>query len=290
MVELYRNFDHPLEETTLFRWHGLLMQGRHDVKDVGCYRAHADPMQVVSGPLHELHVHFEAPPSDQMAFEMTRFVDWFAHSAPGGTRPLAPLARAGIAHLYFVSIHPFEDGNGRLARALSEKCLAQGLGQPSLTALSVMMQQKRKQYYSVLERANKQCDATEWLLWFGEIARAAQQRTEGWIDFLIAKTRLLDRLRGRLNERQEKALLRMLHEGPEGFKGGLSAGNYVTITGTTPATATRDLASLVTLGALTRTGELKGTRYWLVFIKTSRNIPAAPSPSLPRRSGRVRLA
>jgi Fic family protein len=114
-----------------------------------------------------------------------------------------------------------------------------------------------------LERANKENEITDWLAWFAEIALQAQHRTLAQVEFLIAKVRLLDRLCGTINERQQKALLRMMKEGPEGFKGGLSAGNYGVITGTSPATTTRDLADLVEKGALLRTGERKHARYAL---------------------------
>lgn len=269
MVDLYRGFAAPLAHATLHHWHRLITSGRTDLRDIGRYRTHADPMQVVSGSVHDPKVHFEAPPSKLMAAEMKRFIAWFNRTAPDGRTPLPALARAGIAHLYFVSIHPYEDGNGRIARALAEKCLAQGLGQPSLTALSVLIAQRRKGYYDGLERANKKMDATDWLSWFADAALAAQVNTRAWIEFLIAKTRLLDRLRGTLNARQEKVLLRMLREGPDGFKGGLSAGNYATITDAPPATVTRDLAELVARGVLTRTGERRGTRYWLVIGATN---------------------
>jgi Fic family protein len=265
MVDLYRRFAAPLDHATMHHWHTLIVSGRRDLRDIGRYRTHPDPMQVVSGSVHDPKVHFEAPPSKRMAAEMKRFIAWFNRTAPGGATPMPALARAGIAHLYFVSIHPYEDGNGRIARALAEKCLAQGLGQPSLTALSVKIEQRRKSYYDGLERANKKTDATQWLIWFAETALAAQVNTREWIDFLIAKTRLFDRLRGTLNARQEKVLLRMLREGPGGFKGGLSAGNYATMTDAPPATVTRDLAELVDRGVLTRTGTRRGTRYWLVI-------------------------
>lgn len=265
MVGLYRTYDAPLSDAQLFRWHETLMQGRRDIKDVGRYRSHAEPMQIVSGPVHAPKVHFEAPPSGQVPDEMAAFCAWFNETGPGGKQPFPALARAGVAHLYFESIHPFEDGNGRIGRAISEKALAQGLGQPSLTALSVMIERRRKDYYKALELAHRDNEITAWLLWFADTVLEAQLYTQRWIDFLITKTKLFDTLRGKINPRQEKALLRMMREGPDGFEGGLSAGNYTTITGAPPATARRDLTELVELGALVRTGERKGTRYWLPF-------------------------
>jgi Fic family protein len=261
VVDLYRAFARPLSDEMLFGWHRMLMHGRRDLKDMGSYRTEEDAMQVVSGALHAPEVHFEAPPSRDVPGEMARFVRWFNGTAPSGGAPLPALTRAGIAHLYFISIHPFEDGNGRIGRAIAEKALAQSLGQPTLTALAATILVRRKAYYAALEAANKSNDVTAWLSWFAAIAIEAQRRTIARVDFLIDKTRLLDRLRGQLNERQEKALLRMLREGPEGFRGGLSAGNYISITGASPATATRDLTDMVAKGALTRHGEHRHARY-----------------------------
>jgi len=232
---------------------------------MGRYRTDEEPMQVVSGSLHAPRVHFEAPPSARVPEEMARFVQWFNRTAPSGKEPLPALTRAGIAHLYFVSIHPFEDGNGRVGRAIAEKALAQSVGRPTLTALAATILRRRKAYYEALEAANKDNHLTDWLCWFGGIGLEAQRRTEAYVEFLLDKTRLLDRLRGQLNARQEKAVLRMLREGPEGFQGGLSAGNYMTITGASPATATRDLADLVEKGVLLRQGERRHARYELTI-------------------------
>jgi Fic family protein len=265
MVDLNRSFAVPLSDEMLFAWHRMLVRGRRDLKDVGHYRTSDEPMQVVSGAMHAPTVHFEAPPSSQVTSEMNHFIDWFARTAPGSENPLPPLTRAGIAHLYFECIHPFEDGNGRIGRAIAEKSLAQSLGHPTLTALAATILVRRKDYYEALEAANKQNEITGWLAWFAGIAIEAQRRTIALVEFLIDKAKLLDRLRGHLNARQEKALLRVLGEGTEGFKGGLSAGNYSNTTGASPATATRDLADLVRKGALIRDGERKHARYQLAL-------------------------
>jgi len=265
MVDLYRSFAAPLSNEMLFAWHKMLVSGRRDLKDVGRYRTGGDPMQVVSGTIYEPKVHFEAPPSSRVKSEMHRFIAWFNRTGPGGPEPLPALTRAGIAHLYYESVHPFEDGNGRIGRALAEKTLAQSLGQPTLIALAATILAKRKSYYEALEAANKQNEITTWLAWFAGVSIEAQRRTAALVEFLIDKSKLLDRLRGQLNRRQEKVLLRMLREGPDGFVGGLSAGKYATIGGASPATATRDLVELVALGALVRTGERKHTRYQLAI-------------------------
>jgi len=263
MLDLYRQFAQPLGHKTMFQWHEKLMMGRRDLHDVGCYRTGEEPMQVISSYLHEPMVHFEAPPSSVLADEMDAFVDWFNDTASDGMHPLPALTRAGLAHLYFVSIHPFEDGNGRIARALSEKALAQSLKQPTLIALSHVIESYKKHYYAQLNKHNHTLLATSWLSYFADTVFEAMAYSQSLIDFLVSKARLYDRMRGLLNARQEKALGRMFKEGPEGFKGGLSAENYIKITGASRATATRDLQKLLELGVLTRTGALKSTRYWL---------------------------
>jgi Fic family protein len=272
MVDLYRSFADPLSEEMLFRWHRMVMSGSRNLRDIGRYRMGTEPMQVVSGPVPKPKVHFEAPPSSRVPREMARFISWFGRTALGG-EPLPALTRAGIAHLYFESIHPFEDGNGRIGRAIAEKALAQSLGQPTLIALAATILAWRKSYYDALEAANKENEITDWLLWFAGVAIEAQRRTIALVEFLIDKTKLLDRLKGQLNPRQEKVLLRMFREGPEGFRGGLSAGKYSSITKASPATATRDLADLVAKGALIREGERRYARYRL-------SIPARPAQKL----------
>jgi Fic family protein len=267
MVDLYRSFSRPLSNEMLFGWHRMVTSGRKDLADIGRYRTSQEPMQVISGPVGSQPVQFEAPPSKQVPAETKRFVSWFNRSAPGSKEPLPAITRAGTAHLFFESIHPFEDGNGRIGRTIAEKAMTQSFGQPVLVSLATTILAHQKSYYVALERANRRNDITPWLIWFAEIALEAQHRSIAQVEFIIAKAKLLDRLRGQINERQQKALLRMFREGPEGFKGGLSAGNYSTITGASPATTTRDLSYLVEKGALIRKGERKHARYVLNLNK-----------------------
>ncbi|CAD7341511.1 Fic family protein [Sphingomonadales bacterium 56] len=282
MVDLYRRYAEPLGDQLLFEWHSMLMNGRRDLVDIGAYRTHADAMEIVSGALHAPRVHFEAPPSDRVSGEMAQFIAWFNDSSPQGSAPLPAITRAGIAHLWFETIHPFEDGNGRLGRAIAEKALAQSLEAPTLTALSATINRHRKAYYAELQRASQSNQIDDWLYWFASIVLEAQARTIASIRFLIEKTRLLERLRGKINARQEKALIRMIAEGPDGFIGGLSAHNYRTITDATSATATRDLAELVELGALQRTGERRYARYHLVIsTNASGNLKPDPNHQVP---------
>jgi Fic family protein len=166
-----------------------------------------------------------------------------------------------------VCVHPFEDGNGRIGRALAEKSLAQNLGQPSLIALADTIAWKRKDYYALLERNNKETEITSWLEYFANTVLEAQNNTIRRVDFHVAKAKFYEKHRGTFNERQEKVIARIFREGIDGFRGGLSAENYISITGTSRATATRDLQDLIEKGALTKTGELRHTRYHLDLAK-----------------------
>jgi len=178
---------------------------------------------------------------------------------------MRPLICTAIAHVEFEALHPFEDGNGRIGRAIAEKALSQAIGQPSLIALSQTIQRRRSAYYDALEAANKSNEISDWLAYWAETVLEAQTHSLALIDFLLEKTRFHDRYRGKLNARQEKVVARMFREGLDGFKGGLSAANYITFSDTSRATATRDLQELVALGAMGQTGTLKATRYHLIL-------------------------
>ncbi len=252
MLDLYQYFRAPLTHETLFHWSNLLTQTDY-------YRAHAEPMQIISGPIGRPKIHYEAPPSKDIPAEMDRFITWFNKSE----QSLPALTRASIAHLYFELIHPFEDGNGRIGRALAQKALSQSIGRPLLIGLSHIIQNHKKDYYHQLEMSNRSLDIDAWLAYFAKTILSAQAYTQKQIDFLIHKTQFYDHFQNQFNERQSKTIERLFREGPAGFKGGLSAENYIRITGTSRATATRDLQDLVSKQALTQTGQLKSTRYQL---------------------------
>jgi Fic family protein len=258
LIDVYRRSEEPLTLDRLLGWHELLMQGRRDI-ETGVFRSGDDPMQVVSGPVHEPRVHFEAPHSARVPQEMKGFMDWWGT----GGKALPCLARASVAHLYFESIHPFEDGNGRIGRAISELAVSQSLGHPVILSLSRMIVADRKSYYDGLARASRAMEIGSWVEYFSRTILKAQEQNACSVEFLVRKSHLFDRLGEHFNSRQEKALLRMFREGINGFAGGLSASNYRAITKATTATTTRDLAGLVELGALRRTGERKHTRYHL---------------------------
>lgn len=271
MLAVYKDYAAPLTADTLFLWHTLLMSGRSDLDAIGAYRTHFEPMLIASAGAREPTIHFQAPPSEKVKPLMQDFIQWFNQSAPNATNPLPALVRAAIAHLYFESIHPFEDGNGRIGRALAEKALSQCLGQPTLIALSTVIEQNKKAYYTALQATNHSLDISSWLFYFSKTTLAAQEYTQKQIEFLIQKAKFFDLFDPQLNERQRKVLLRMFREGPDGFKGGLSAENYIHITHTSRATATRDLHELLALGALQKQGALRYTRYFLPLNELMRS-------------------
>ncbi len=262
MKDLYINFNSPLTNETLCAWQDMLFTGRTDLER-GKYRTSNDDMRVVSGRIDKPKIHFIAPPASKIQKEMDQFISWFNRTAPGGKASLSPLIRAGIAHLYFVTIHPFEDGNGRISRALTEKSLSQNLGKPTLIALSSTLSDKKKDYYKILELQNKNNQITPWLFYFGKTVIQAQKQTIKQVDFVIAKAKFFNAYETLLNLRQKKAVLRIFKEGPKDFSGGFSAKNYISIVKTTSATATRDLKDLVNKGIFLKTGKLKSTRYEL---------------------------
>ncbi len=259
MIDLYHHYAAPLSHEILFRWHEMLMNGRRDIENIGAYRIHEDAMQVVSGADYKRKVHFEAPPSKMIPQEMECFIKWFNESEG----KLSPLVRSAIAHLYFVSIHPFEDGNGRIGRALVEKILSQALEHPSVIALSKEINRDKRAYYNALATHSLDNHIDGWIEYFAHILLKAQQYSIRQIEFIIKKGHFLHKFETQMNIRQKKAILRIFEEGVEGFKGGLSAKNYMAITGTPSSTATRDLNDLVQKKILLKTGALKSTRYWL---------------------------
>ena len=268
LCNVYESFDKPLTHEMLWQWHSSLFNDQSHIIDNGKYRTHVEPMQIVSRRYDSHKVFFEAPSSMKVPSEMEVFIDWF-----NSTRTTEPiLVQAAIAHVYFESIHPFEDGNGRIGRVLVEKILSQGVERPILIAVSKALEKRKKEYYAALERCNRTLEVDHWVEFFADAILQAQEESMSLLYFLIEKSKMLTALSGQLNPRQEKVLLRMFEEGLSGFKGGLSAENFISITKTSRATATRDLTDLVEKGALLKTGELRHTRYRLNLPTRSNGI------------------
>lgn len=249
MIDVRKSFREELNKKKLFYWHKMLMQGTKGV-NAGSWRKHRNPMQVVSGAIGKLKVHFEAPPSERVPGEMDQFIKWFNETGPGGKREIkkAPV-RTAIAHLYFESIHPFEDGNGRIGRAIAEKALSQGIGRPVMLSLSRTIEANKNAYYNSLGKSQQSNEITSWINYFIKTVLAAQTEAEEQIEFTLKKAKFFDRFKEQFNDRQLKVINRMLVQGPKGFEGGINAAKYVSISKISKATATRDLQDLLEKGA-----------------------------------------
>ena len=258
MIDVRKTFNEPLTEDKLFAWHRMLL-GENKKIEAGQWRTHKEPMQVISGAMGKEKVHYEAPSSSQVPGEMKRFIQWFNDTAPAGNHEIkkAPV-RSAIAHLYFESIHPFEDGNGRIGRAIADKALSQTIGRPVMLSLSRTMEAKKNDYYDSLEKAQRSNEITRWIEYFVRTALDAQAEAETQIDFTLRKTRFFDRFKNELNERQLTVIGRMFGEGIKGFEGGMNARKYMSITKTSKATATRDMQQLLEIGAFVPFGKAGG--------------------------------
>lgn len=288
MDDASRNYSLPLTHERLRSWQAALFPDARSGLNriaVGEYRTHADPMQIVSGRPGKEKVHYVAPPSNQVRKEMSAFIKWFNSSVAPGTSAVDGLIRAALAHLWFESIHPFEDGNGRVGRAICDLALAQDRGSPvRIYSLARQLNTQRAQYYQQLNAA--QCgdlDVTDWTAWFIEQFEAACISSAQVIESALRKARFWDTV-PELNQRQRKAVQRLLDAEPAGFQGGLRTEKYINLTGASKATATRDLTDLAERGVLSKTGQGKGTRYWLTSSSQARDNSTRVQTSICRES------
>jgi Fic family protein len=242
----------PLTNSRLCAWQAALFPGgpgiRHSV--VGDYRSSADPMQVVSGPHDRQIVHYEAVAGASVCAEMNAFLAWFNTKTT-----MDGLVRAGLAHVWFESIHPFEDGNGRVGRAIVDLALAQDLrGSSRLLGISAAMRSRQEAYYEALNVAQRgQGDVTAWLAWFFDIYVEACRSSTVLIEEALQRARFWATHRAvALNAMQRHVLDRMLEAGPGRFEGGLTARKYMAMAKTTKVTASRHLADLVEKGLIVR--------------------------------------
>lgn len=237
----------PVTEARLFGWHAALFPTGYSRITVGGWRTDATgPMQIVSGPIGRQRVHFEAPPAARLADETGRLLAWL-NAAP--VEPL--LIRAGLAHLWFVTLHPFDDGNGRIARALGDLVLARADRSPQrFYSLSAQIQRERHAYYDVLERTQRgSLDVTEWLAWFLTALGRAIDHAHTTLDAVLVKARFWQRCAGvAMNERQAKVMNRLL----DGFEGKLTSTKWAALAKCSQDTALRDITELVERGVLQR--------------------------------------
>ncbi|MBF0300520.1 MAG: Fic family protein [Oligoflexia bacterium] len=271
MISVRESFNSDIDEQQLFSWHKMVMSSTSRITDleVGKWRTHKEPMQIVSGPIGSEKIHFEAPPSKIIPLEMDRFIKWFneTHPTRGAVKIQGPI-RAAIAHLYFETIHPFSDGNGRIGRAISEKALSQDLQRPALLSLSVAINKDKKQYYQALSNASHgDMDITPWVYYFVNITFEAQLIAKKRINFIFQKVRFWNKYESQINDRQKKVLKRLFNAGADGFEGGINAQKYMRIAACSKATATRDLSDLHKKGCINLLpGGGRSTRYELAII------------------------
>jgi len=250
MLDATQKFSEPLTRERLFDWHADLFPGVRTTRDkfrVGAWRDDSQgPMQVVSGPLGRHKVHYEAPAADRVENEMGRFLAWFERNEQGD-----PLLKAAIAHLWFVTIHPFEDGNGRIGRAIAEMCLARSDGSAQrFYSMSSQILEERKGYYEVLEKIQAgSLDITEWLTWFLECLGRAIEQSNQITSSALEKELFWKGLKQRkvsLNDRQTKVLNKLF----SGFEGKLTRDKWMKMTKASSRTALRDIEELIALGVI----------------------------------------
>ena len=254
LIDATRNHAEPLTASRLKGWHAALFPtGYSGMREIviGDWRRGTEPMQVVSGPIGKEKVHYEAPQADTVDGEVERFLAWFRSSQDRTDG----IVRAAVAHLWFVTIHPFQDGNGRIARAIADMALAQDENKDfRLYSMSAQIITEQDNYYDILERTQKgNGDITKWIIWFLYCLTRAVQRSESEIRKVMDKARLWEHIAHLdLNERQRKVVNRLLEAGPDGFEGGMTNRKYRGITKTTRETAKRDIGDLVTKGILVK--------------------------------------
>ena len=265
-LDATRNYAEPLTEERLFSWHAALFPtGRSGMRRirVGQWRNDADgPMQVVSGRIGRQHVHYAAPPAERLGDEISRFLEWFED-----TQSMEPVLAAGIAHLWLATIHPFDDGNGRIARAIADMALARSEESPErFYSMSAQIRLERRTYYDVLETTQKgDLDITDWQVWFLECLARAIENARNTLAAVLTKARFWEaHAHESLNERQVKILNRFL----DGFKGKLTSSKWAAMNHCSQDTANRDIRDLIGRGILIRSrAGGRSTSYELVVDK-----------------------
>ncbi|QJB56534.1 Fic family protein [Pseudodesulfovibrio sp. zrk46] len=268
LVDATVNHKTPLTAERLYGWHAALFPTGYTGTQritVGDWRTDADgSMQVISGRPGKTKLHYEAPPAEALPNEMEAFLDWFNSPVDGDG-----IIRAGIAHFWFVTLHPFDDGNGRLARAITDMAMSQDEKTSRRAySLSSQISASRKAYYAVLEETQRgEGDLTGWLAWFLETVELGMLKSREIAELTIRKAEYWKRhASAPINDRQRKALNKLLDAGPDGFEGGLSNKKYIGMTKTSSATATRDLKALVEAGLLVQSGGGRSIRYAIAWV------------------------
>ncbi len=262
-TNVYTTYAEPLTHTMLCEWHMTLM-GHAPIAKVGTYRGQGDEVCVgsqayVGAPVQ---VHFQAMSGGpRIVDEMTRYIDWYTHHVRYASNPSIIIETLALAHCWFESIHPFEDGNGRIGRALVDKAISKMIGRPSFIPISSEIHVHQRAYYDAINKTNRGLEITDWVLWFGRTVVDAQKRGEHMIECVLMRSAIESSIGDMLNARQRKVIDRLFDAEPQGFEGGLSVKNYQKMTNVAAITASRDLGELYESGVLMRTGTARATRY-----------------------------
>jgi len=271
VLDVRENAGESLTAEMLCRWQSMVVQPRPYLDKpliIGAFRHSSQPMQIVSGPTGYEQVHYEAPPSAEVPGEVSAFLKWYNGTTPSvKSDPDIPgLVRAAVAHAWLELVHPFDDGNGRVGRAVTDHALYQDMRSVPLFSLSATIEKNRNIYYEKLATVNRSLNFTEWVVWFAEIACEAQIEARNILAFALEKTRFWDAFgETGFNKRQTKAINRMFKAGQSGFEGRMTTRKYVNLTGVSRATATRDLGNLVDKGALKVEGRGRSVSYALAL-------------------------
>lgn len=261
MIQVRNDYQNPLSLQMLREWHQTLMKIDKTVRE-GEWRTSTDAMQIISGRAGKIEIHFEAPPSKELPQLLVEFEKWYQNFSYHEIGQIGrAMLRSALVHLYFETLHPFEDGNGRIGRALAEKALAETLEKSVVISISKKIEENKKEYYETLKHTQRTQEISKWLDYFFNILIEAQKEVKETVLYVIEKALYFDRFKTQLNERQLKAIQKMTEKGKDNFEGGMTAKKYITITKTSKATATRDLQLLFEIGAFIREGDGRSVKY-----------------------------
>jgi Fic family protein len=271
LVDVRKNWQTSLTHDLLRKWQSMAVPKQRYTSILrGAYRNDPSPMRIVSGPYGREKVHYEAPPATHVQDEMARLADWYNQTSPvSGDKTIPGIARAGIAHLWFEVIHPFDDGNGRVGRVIADHALSQFLGYPTTACLATAIEGDKQTYYLQLEKASRgSLGVNVWLDYFADTIIKAQEIAREEVDFVLAKTRFYEAWGDQLNDRQARMVSRVFAEGRKGFEGGITTRKYESITKCPNRTASRDLSDLVAKGIIIPLpGGGRTTRYELTIVE-----------------------
>lgn len=263
MIDVRKNYSQPLSMSLLLQWHKILMEKERGI-NAGEIRNSSESMQVISGRYGNFEVHYEAPPSSLLNTLLEDFISWYSDfQVIDQGRIGDAMLLSALSHLYFETLHPFEDGNGRIGRALAEKALAERLNMTIFISLSKSIEKNKKQYYAEIKKAQRNLEVNDWIFYFCSLILEAQKDSKETVILTVNKTKFFDKFSKDLNEREMKAVQKMMAFGIDGFEGGMTARKYMSINKTSKATATRDLQHLVEINAFQKKGSGRSIAYHL---------------------------